>query len=157
MKFIYLLLLGTGIAGLHAQTSVNAGGSKVSGGGGSVSYTVGQLFYTTDAGTGGSVIQGIQQAFEISVVSSLDPAENIYLTASAHPNPAVDYLTLVVKTADLSNLRYQLFDSTGKLLQSERITSSETTIRMVHLLPLTYFVKVIQRNKMVKLLKIIKL
>jgi hypothetical protein len=157
VKFILLLLLGASIASLHAQSSVNTAGGKVSGIGGSVSYSVGQLFYTTHAGTGGSVIQGIQHAFEISVISSIKEANNISLTVSVHPNPATEYLTLEIKNPDFNGLRFQLFDSAGKLLLSEKILANQTRICMDNLVPSTYYLNVIQQNKVVKLMKIIKL
>lgn len=157
MKFILLLLLGASIASLHAQSSVNAAGGNVSGSGGSVSYSVGQLFYTTHAGTGGSVIQGIQLAFEITVISSTKEANDIQLTVSAHPNPATEYLNLVINNTDLTGFRFQLFDAAGKLLLSEKIAGNHTRIGMNNLVPSTYYLKVIQQNKVVKLMKIIKL
>ena len=157
VKFIFLLLLGACIASLHAQSIVNAAGGNVSGSGGSVSYSVGQLFYTTQTGTGGSVIQGIQLAFEISVISSTKDANDILLTVSAHPNPATEYLNLVIKNTDLIEFRFQLFDAAGKLLLSEKIAGNQTRIGMNNLVPSTYYLKVIQQNKVVKLMKIIKL
>jgi len=157
MKLIFLLLPGAGIAALQAQTSVNAAGGRVSGGDGSVSYTVGQVFYTTNTGSGGSVIQGIQQAFELSVISSTNDANAISLSVSAHPNPATEYLNLAIKNQDLSGFRFQLFDSSGKLLLSDKIKSSETILRMGSLVPSTYYLKVIRYNKVVKILKIVKL
>ncbi len=68
LKLSAILLLGLGLTGLQAQTSVNATGGNASGSGGSASYSVGQVVYTTHTGTNGSVAQGVQQPFEISVV-----------------------------------------------------------------------------------------
>lgn len=156
LKLSAVILLVFGLTGLHAQTSVNATGGNASGSGGSVSYSVGQVVYTTNEGTNGSVAQGIQQPFEISVVTGLEEAIGINLSVSAYPNPTTDYLTLEVKEFDLSNLYFQLYDMQGKLLQNEKITSNQTSIAMGNLAPTTYFVKVIQNNKEVKVFKIIK-
>jgi len=54
LKLNTVLLLGIGLTGLQAQTSVNATGGNASGGGGSASYSVGQVVYTTNTGTSGS-------------------------------------------------------------------------------------------------------
>ena len=151
-----VLLLGLGLTGLQAQESVNATGGNASGSGGSASYSVGQVVYTTNTGTNGSVAQGVQQPYEISVVTGLEDAKGINLSVSAYPNPTTDYLTLEVKDFELSNLNFQLYDMQGKLLQSEKITSPQTSIVMSNLVPATYFVKVIQDNKEVKTFKIIK-
>ena len=151
-----VLLLGLGLTGVQAQTSVNATGGDASGGGGSVSYSVGQVVYTTHTGTSGSVAEGVQQPYEISVVTGLEEAQSINLSVTAYPNPTTDYLTLRIDEFEISNLSFQLYDMNGKLLQNEKITGNQTSIVMSNLLPATYFVKVIQGNKEVKTFKIIK-
>jgi len=159
LKFSAVLLLGLGLTGLQAQESVNATGGNASGSGGTVSYSVGQVVYTTNIGTNGSVAQGVQQPYEISVVTGLEEAKGINLTVSAYPNPTTDYLTLEVDastTLSIQSMAYQLYDMQGKLLQNEKITSNQASIVMSNLVPATYFVKVIQGNKEVKTFKIIK-
>lgn len=157
LKLSAVLLLGLGLTGLQAQESVNATGGNASGGGGSASYSVGQVVYTTNTGTNGSVAQGVQQPFEISVVTGIEEAKGISLSVSAYPNPTTDYLTLRIDEFDISNLSYQLYDMNGRLLQNERITGNQTSIVMSNLVPANYFVKVIQGNKEVKTFKVIKM
>jgi len=156
LKFSALLLLGLGLTGLQAQESVNATGGNASGSGGTVAYSVGQVVYTTNTGANGSVAQGVQQPFEISVVLAIEEAQGINLSVSAYPNPTTDYLTLEVNEFELSNLNFQLYDISGKLLQNEKITGNQTSIVMSNLVPATYFVKIIQSNKELKTFKIIK-
>jgi len=156
LKLSVVLLLGLGLTGLQAQTSINATGGGASGKGGSVSYSVGQVVYTTNTGTSGSVAQGVQQPFEISVVTGIEEAKGINLSVTAYPNPTTDYLTLSIGEFDISNLSYQLYDMNGKLLQSEKITGNQISIVVSNLVPANYFVKVIQGNKEVKTFKIIK-
>ena len=156
LKLSALLFLGLGLTGLQAQTSVNATGGNASGIGGSASYSVGQLAYTTNTGTNGSVSEGVQQPFEISVVTGIEEAKGINLSVTAYPNPTTDYLTLSIADFDASKLSYQLYDMNGKLLQNEKITGNQTSIVMSNLVPATYFVKVIQGNKEFKTFKIIK-
>jgi len=156
LRLCALLLLSVGLTGLHAQESVNATGSNASGSGGSASYSVGQVVYTTNTGTNGTVAQGVQQAFEITVVNSIEQATGINLSVTAYPNPTSDYLTLSIGEFDISNLSYQLYDMSGKLLQNEKITGNHTSIAMSNLVSAKYFVKVIQGNKEVKTFKIIK-
>ena len=156
LKLSTVLLLGLGLTGLQAQESVNATGGNALGDGGSVSYSVGQVVYTTNTGTNGSVAQGVQQPYEISVVTAIEDAKGINLSVSAYPNPTTDYLTLSIGEFDISNVSYQLYDMNGKLLQNEKITGNQTSIVMSNLVPATYFVKVIQGSKEVKTFKIIK-
>jgi hypothetical protein len=151
-----LLAFMFSISTVSAQESVNATGGNASGSGGSASYSVGQVVYTTNTGTNGSVAQGVQQAYEISVVSAIEEIKGINLTISAYPNPTTDYLTLSIGEFEISNLSYQLYDMNGKLLQNEKITSDHTSIVMSNLVPATYFVKVTEGNKEIKTFKIIK-
>jgi len=151
-----ILLLGLGLTGLQAQTSVNATGGNASGSGGSASYSVGKVVYTTNTGTNGSVAEGVQQPYEISVVTAIEEAKGINLSVSAYPNPTTDYLTLEVKDFELSNLHFQLYDMNGKLLQNKKLTGTETQIDMSSYVPATYFVRVIAESKSIKEFKIIK-
>ena len=151
-----LLTFAFSLSTATAQESVNATGGDASGSEGTVAYSLGQVFYTTSSGSSGTISQGVQQPFEISVVTGLEEAKGINLTVSAYPNPTTDYLTLEVKDFELSTLHFQLYDMSGKLLQSKKITGNQTSIVMSNLVPATYFVKVIQGNKEVKTFKIIK-
>jgi hypothetical protein len=156
-KKIKLLFLFTVImAGAQAQESVNATGGNGSGSGGSVSYSVGQVVYTTNTGTTGSVAQGVQQPYEISVVTGLEEAKGINLSVSAYPNPTTDFLQLKVESEKLKDLSFQLYDMNGKLLQNKKLTGTETQIDMSNYVPATYFVRVIAESKSIKEFKIIK-
>jgi len=78
LKLSAVLLLGIGLTGLQAQESVNATGGNALGNGGTASYSVGQMIYTTNTGTGGNTVaQGVQQPFEISVVTGIEEAQGI--------------------------------------------------------------------------------
>ncbi len=142
-----ILLSGLGLTGLHAQESVNAAGGNASGSGGSASYSIGQVAYQTHNGTSGSVAEGVQQPYEISVVTGLEEAKGINLSVSAYPNPTNDYLTLEIQEFELSNLYFQLYDMNGNLLQNEKITGNQTSIDMSNFVPATYFVKVIVKTQ----------
>src|SRR5574344_1566039 len=157
LKLSAVLLLGLGLTGLQAQTSVNATGGNASGSGGSASYSVGQLAYTTNTGTNGSVSEGVQQPFEISVVTGIEEAKDIFLNVSAYPNPTTDYLELKVENLQLSELSYKLYDISGKVYQNKEIGNSITKIEMQNLPQGIYFIKVIDtKNKEFKTFKIIK-
>lgn len=156
LKLSAVLLLGLGLTGLQAQESVNATGGNASGSGGSASYSAGQVVYTTNTGTSGSVAQGVQQPYEISVVTAIEEAKGINLSVTAYPNPTTDYLTLSIDKFEISNLTYQLYDMNGKLLQTKKMTGTETQIDMSNYVPSTYFVSVINGNQSIKKFKIIK-
>jgi hypothetical protein len=122
LKLSAVFLLGLGLTGLQAQTAVPATGGHASGSGGTVNYSVGQVVYTTNTGgSNGTVAQGVQQPFEISVVTGLVEAKGINLSVSAYPNPTTDFLNLKVENYNNTNLSYQLFDISGKLLETKKI------------------------------------
>ena len=149
-------LLFLGLASLQAQETTTTSGGNSTGVGGTVSYTIGQVIYTTNIGSNGSVAQGVQQPYEISIVSGIEEGEGINLNCSAYPNPTTDFLTLKVENYKGENLSYQLYDINGRLLENKKNEGNETRIVMNNLLPSIYFLKVIDNNKEVKTFKIIK-
>jgi hypothetical protein len=151
-----VLLLILGLKGLNAQEAIITSGGNASGEDGSVSYSLGQVFYSTQMGDNGSVAQGVQQPYEISVVSSIEEAYGITLQVSAFPNPTADYLMLRVENYSRENLSYQLFDLSGKLLERGRMEEELTTISMQKLTPALYLLRVLDSTKEIKTFKIIK-
>lgn len=155
-KLSAVLLFWLGLTALQAQAAVSATGGNASGIGDSVNYSVGQVFYTTNRGTNGSVAQGVQQALEITNLTGIETPGDITLNYSAFPNPTSGFLRLKVEDFNLENLFYQLYDMSGKLLEYKMVKGNETIISMSQLVPATYFLKVIQNTKEVKSFKIIK-
>ncbi len=156
LKLLIALLLGLALTNVRAQEATTASGGDAAGIGGSVSYSVGQVAYTTSDGANGSVAAGAQQPYEISLVTGVQEANGISLTFSLYPNPTNDIIKLELKNDTAENLTYQLFDVNGKLLESKKIENTETTISMNNYISSTYFLKVIDKNKGLKTFKIIK-
>lgn len=138
-----------------AQEAVTASGGEASGSGGSVSYSIGQVFYITHKGANGTVTEGVQQSYEITVLTAIEDVD-INLRAVVYPNPTTDYLNLLVDNIELSALNFQLFDNTGRILQNGKIMDRETNIAMSALVPATYFVRVVRGSTEVKTFKVIK-
>lgn len=153
MLFSFLLVM-TGLT-MKAQQSPVATGGDASGSGGTVAYSVGQVVYTTNTGSDGSVAQGVQQPFEISTVIAAGNG-NINLEIVVYPNPATDFVTLNINNYDLTKFSYQLFDAGGKLIENRRIASVSEIIKMGHLPSAPYFLKIINHNQAIKTFKIIK-
>lgn len=156
LKLIALITFSLNFFSVTAQTSVNSSGGTAKGNGGLVSYSVGQLVYTTHSGTNGLIAQGIQQPYEISVIKGINNFSGIGLIAMAYPNPMIDYLILEIKTLKLSNLSFALYDMHGQLLQSKRIANKKTSIYMGNCPAAAYFLKITQNDTEIKSLKIIK-
>jgi hypothetical protein len=141
---------------IHAQGTIPTTGGNAAGSGGSVSYSVGQITYNTYSGINGSVAQGVQQPYEISVVTGIEEAAEINLMLSAYPNPATDFVILKVGNYENKNLSYGLFDVNGNLLENKKIEGTEINIQLVNLSPSVYFLKVTDKGTVVKIFKIIK-
>ncbi len=157
LKLSATILLMFGLSTfINAQEAVASAGGDSSGSGGSVSYTIGQVFYGTTTGLSGITTEGVQQPCEILVVTGIDDAKDIDLGLSAYPNPTTDHLTLKVTDYDSNKLSYHLYDVNGKLIENKEIVGDETLIRMTNLESSIYILKVTDKNKVVKTFKIIK-
>lgn len=140
---------------LSAQENTVATGGEAKGNGGTVSYTIGQIDYTTQSGSTGTVSQGVQQAFEIYTVGINDIAE-ISLEILLYPNPTYSDVRLKIGSDFIGKLSYQLFDLNGRLLGNKNITEIETVIPTNNLASATYLLNIINEKQVVKSFKIIK-
>jgi Secretion system C-terminal sorting domain len=158
MKRLVLFIIGVFVCILlQAQNVIPSSGGDAAGSGGSASYTVGQIVYTTNTDvTSGSVSQGVQQPYEISVITSLEEAKDISLEIVVYPNPATDFIRLKIENYEAEDLSYQLYNSNGTPVKNDIIQGRETTISMQNLLPATYFLKIIDDKIIVKTFKLIK-
>ena len=150
-----VLLLGLGLTTAQAQQATTATGGDASGSGGSVAYSVGQVVYTTNTSTSGTVSQGVQQAYEIFTTGINETELNISL--SVYPNPTANNLTLQIQDYKNEKLWYKLFDMQGKLVNNGQVTAQQTQINTSSLAAATYFIHIVnQENKQVQSFKIIK-
>ena len=153
---LYLMLfLFSCVSALHAQEAVLSTGGDASGAGGTASYSIGQVVYTTNSGTNGSVAQGVQQSYTISTTIG-NELTHINLELRAYPNPTTDLLTLNIDNYDHEKLTYALYDVRGKLVESNQVNSSSTVIKMEGMATSTYFLTVSEGEQLVKTFKIIK-
>ena len=145
--------------GLKAQTihqSINASGGNISGANGKISYSVGQVFYTVKGGHNGTASEGVQQPYEISVITETIETEGINLSATIYPNPASEILMLNIGNYEVSDLFFQMYDITGKLLEERKITDIETTIDMSNKAKAIYFLRLFTQKQEIKSFRIIK-
>ena len=165
-KVILLLLFGVLNSSLKGQQAIPATGGNATGSGGSVSFSVGQVVYTTKQSSGGIISEGVQQSYEISVISGVGDEKTITLFCSVYPNPVVSDLTLRVDENIIHPLAYQLYTIDGKFIQYAAIVSSETTIAMGSLSTGLYLLRIVETKstvapsssslRVVKIFKIVK-
>ncbi len=142
--YITFILLGISTLNTNAQEAILSSGGDASGTGGTVSYSVGQVVYTTNTGSNGSASQGVQQPYEISVSTAIENATDILLEFKAYPNPVKDILKLTTGNRDFENIIFQLYGINGEIIKSGKVTGNETSIKMESLSPSVYFLKVIE-------------
>lgn len=140
---------------LFSQENTDAAGGNAYGTGGTVSYSIGQLDYLTATGPGGTITDGVQQPYEIMIVSGIEDT-TIKLALSVYPNPATDIVTLSVENSNTRDMAYHLYDLQGKIIQSKKLDGSQTLITLTELSNNIYFIKVLVKDNEVKTFKIIK-
>lgn len=154
-KILFFAFMALGAIKVSAQQNSVTAGGDATGAGGSVAYSVGQIVYTYSAGTTGSVNQGVQQPYELLSVGVSNHTD-ISLYMSVYPNPSVSLLNLNVGKQDLQDLTLQLFDLQGKLLYAQKISNSETAIKMEEYDAGNYFLKIFNSKEELKTFTIIK-
>ena len=154
IKTIFSACMLCAVLTIQAQDAIPVSGGEAAGSGGTVSYSVGQLMYTTNIGSG-TVSQGIQQSFEFQTLSNTE-LTTVNLTVVTYPNPTKDFIILKITDSALNNLRYTLFDVNGKAISSGSITESNTQVQLKHLSIGAYILKVSQQNQSLKTFKILK-
>jgi hypothetical protein len=140
---------------LSAQDIVSVSGGEASGIGGSFSYTVGQVFYSTIIASTGSVSQGLQQSIELFTLSNSE-LTSLTLKAVTYPNPTSDYVVLAISDGNITNLIYVLYDINGRALAQGKCIHSNTQIDIQSLAIGTYVLKVNKNSQEIKTFKIIK-
>ncbi len=155
-QLLILMLLGGFFSTAQAQDASAATGGEATGAGGTASYTIGQPMYQTNTGGGLTEVQGVQQPYEISVVTALNDIEGISLLFSAYPNPTNNQLNLRIEKYPTKGLFYQLTDVNGKILQSKKIENELTEISLSSYASASYFLSVSQNNQLIKSFKILK-
>lgn len=138
-----------------AQNNTVSSGAVATGSSGTASYSVGQVFYISSINDNGKVIQGLQQPYDVAVITGVNDLQ-INLKVTAYPNPAPDYLTLSIDNTELSQFNYQLLDMQGKILRQEKFGNRNINIKVSDFPNGIYILKVFSKQKQLKTFKIIK-
>ena len=155
-KYKITIILIFAFSFIQAQETYISTGGNATGTTGNMSYSIGQVFYSTKTGTNGNYInEGVQQPYEITILSNTKFAKNIKLTA--YPNPTTDYLKIDLNNYESNNVTFQLFNINGKILKSGKINNNQVTkINTTKLNSAIYILKINDNNKQIKTFKIIK-
>lgn len=150
-----LLTFGVSITALQAQTEILSSGGDAFGNGGSSSYSVGQIVYTYTSDATGASSPGVQQPFEFFTVG-IEENPDVCLSMSVYPNPAQSIVQLNIENMSVDNLSYQLFDVSGQVLLTEKITGQLSPIALENMASGMYVLQVLNNNITIQSFTIIK-
>jgi hypothetical protein len=154
-KYNYLLILiffGLSI-NLKAQNNTVSSGGDAEGSNGSISFTVGQVVYTSAEGSNGSVNQGVQQPYDIDIITGIE-LEEIKLTL--YPNPTLGQFNLSIADSRVSEYSIQLFDVAGRLLLSKKQLLELNPISLEQYATGAYTLSVFKKDELVKSFRIVR-
>jgi hypothetical protein len=154
MRHIFTLLSFFAFSGF-AQEAIPATGGEATGSGGTVSFTVGQVAYTTKTDGTTSTSEGVQQTYTIIDNSEIEES-SFSLEMVTFPNPTLDKIQLHIMNLDGQNLTCNLTDIQGKTLQSNQVLIETTVLDLNNYESGTYFLKINNTKEEIKTFKIIK-
>lgn len=138
---------------LDAQQGFIPVGGEITGGGGNVSYSVGQLDYVAITDNGGNVSQGLQQTYII--ITGIEQLDTTIVT-SVYPNPTTEFVILSVPNNKIEGMFYCLYDMNGKLISRQNLIENNTKIAISAYANGLYFIKLFKYENMVNSFKLIK-
>ena len=153
VKILPVLLLS--ISGFYdAQQATLAAGAINQTAAGSISYSVGQIFYETQQTAAGGVTAGVQQPYEIFTLATQE--NSVQNSISVYPNPVKDFLIVDLSGEKFKDPTYQLFDGNGRIISKGELKKMKPEINTSALSSGLYILSVSSEGKTVKTFKIIK-
>ena len=151
--FSFLFLSGYFFSGpLKAQSATLTSGGDMDFSSGSMSYSIGQTAFSISEDIEGSSLEGVQQPYEISFLSSPVEPDDI----NCYPNPTQDNIVLSINNFSGDELLCHIFDLQGRLISSFNITDAITIINLETLASGVYLLAVRYKEERITSLKIIK-
>lgn len=137
---------------IHA--TINVTGMDLSSGEGSVSYSLGQTFFSSYDSKENYIIEGVQQPLTIPK-NSVDKEEK-HFKVTAYPNPVTNYF--IIEASDYTNrsLYYTLMDFKGRLLKEDSIGKYGAMVNTAELPVAVYLLKITDNGIHIKTIRIIK-
>ena len=141
---------------LLAQSGIHPSGGDLSQPEGTLTYSVGQVWVQSATGLAYSLQEGVQQPFEIQLMTDQDPSLDLRVTFQPYPNPTLDLLWLQAEGLLPPNLTANLTTLQGQVLFSQAVNSASTQFSLQHLTEGVYLLYLLRDEQPVKTFKIIK-
>ena len=138
---------------LFSQQNTVSTGGDASGSNGSVSYSIGQIDYSSTSGTDCNTNEGVQQPFEFFDPDAGIPFESVNVLL--YPNPTNDAVILQISTFT-QGTQFALSDAKGKIVLKGVIASEETHLDMQNLSTGVYQLQIQNAHEIVSTIKIVK-
>lgn len=148
----FIVLVAFPILSFSQEVVVTTGGTVS--GSGSISYTVGQVFYISSEDSSGSTLQGVQQSIELFALSTAD--EELIQSVKTFPNPTKDVFVLKFQNMEWNDVTFILMDINGKTLQSGTIKSNQSFINIQGYSKGIYVLRLFYKKHPLKTFKILK-
>jgi len=124
---------------LSAQQDVVSSGGSATGATGSISFSIGQVVYSNEINTTGSINQGVQQPYEITPIFVNEPWREF--AVELYPNPTRN--NLLIEMPDfIPGLNLRVFNLQGLLIEDRPILTKQTTLNAEPWAASTYIVKI---------------
>lgn len=149
ITFSFLLLTSV----FTSQETFSSSGFNSNGSSGIITYTVGQVAIDFNTGNNGSLIQGVQQPYEIFSTLGND-IFYINLNLIAYPNPTTDQLVLSIENFNGKKFYYQLFNLEGKSLLYDKCVDNKTYINFNRFPSNTYLLSIVENKTVIKTFRI---
>jgi hypothetical protein len=151
-KYVFLILLIlTNRYQTEAQVSNNASGNDLSNQFGSISYSVGEVFYI-QKGSQYFLTEGVQNS-----ITKNPSISKSTIKLSIYPNPTSDFIHFNFQNSYYSGLSYKIYNHIGNELLQGRIQSSNAQISLTQLPASIYLLKVYMEKEEMASIKIIKI
>lgn len=152
-ELLFIILFNWGLSPIFSQENTVTVGGDFSNSTGSVSYTLGQVFFNNTESDDGTINQGVQQPYTSEIITGIELKE---IELQLYPNPTKETAILKIDREYIGLLNYTLFDETGRLIFFDKLNSSENPIILSDLANGVYILNVQNSFQTVKSFRIIK-
>jgi hypothetical protein len=156
MKTKSLLILSVAFCAtiqIQAQNNTVSAGADAEGSNGSISYSIGQVGYTSATGINGSINQGVQQPYDYDVITGIEHTE---IELNLYPNPTIGQVNLTIADSRTQEYSLSLYDATGRLIMQNSQLNDVNSFSMESYSAGTYTLSVFKKEELVKSFRIIR-
>ncbi|OFX86896.1 MAG: hypothetical protein A2W99_04050 [Bacteroidetes bacterium GWF2_33_16] len=157
LSFLFGLFVVFAFSQSISSSVVATAGGYSEAGGLSLSWTLGELATETFTTTNLILTQGFQQGyFEIT---SIDEPLSKSIDLKVYPNPAIDFINILIEDIDVKLVRIELYNLEGKLISNEQWENTGTPyqFQLSSFSSSQYILRIVDdKNNRVKSFKIVK-